>query len=479
MGMLKTISLKNYKCFKDETMIDIAPLTILCGVNSSGKSSILKSLLMLKQSYEKSYDSNSLLLNGDYTQNGSFSDVSYNGNSNSFYIENSFQVSNSQPQRLIKRERDTFKELKKIFYNVADIKLVTLTIKLEIKRKSIPKLKFLDNIINSYSIVIDIVDQDNISHISKISLNHKNENIYDIELNNFPNLPHGTLHDCACYFDSMKLVNLYFDRTTPNFNTDTILSSIFSIFRIVSLQYKNIHYIAPLRNEPMRTYLLSEDRSSVGLHGEFTTQIIANNLTNNFSAIIPPITETCFKYETKSDFFCNTLNSWLDYLGIEPVTPLISDESQSIRLNIGKHNILDVGFGVSQILPIITTGLLMKKHESIILQQPEIHLHPKMQMNFADFLLSLAVKEKNVIIETHSDHLINRILRRILEDDGKVLKNQIQIYFVDKKNIEFPIKPLHIDLIKGFDDAPEDFFSQFGSETMNIFNAGMSNMQKK
>ncbi len=51
--MLKSISLENYKCFKYLNSLDIAPLTILCGVNSSGKSSILKSLLMMKQSYEK------------------------------------------------------------------------------------------------------------------------------------------------------------------------------------------------------------------------------------------------------------------------------------------------------------------------------------------------------------------------------------------------------------------------------------------
>ena len=54
MSMLQTITLENYKCFKDKTKIDIAPLTILCGGNSSGKSSIFKSLLLLKQSYENS-----------------------------------------------------------------------------------------------------------------------------------------------------------------------------------------------------------------------------------------------------------------------------------------------------------------------------------------------------------------------------------------------------------------------------------------
>lgn len=68
--MLKSISLENYKCFKNKTDIDIAPLTVLCGVNSSGKSSILKSLLMLKQSYENTLSFNEITFNGKYVDNG-------------------------------------------------------------------------------------------------------------------------------------------------------------------------------------------------------------------------------------------------------------------------------------------------------------------------------------------------------------------------------------------------------------------------
>lgn len=90
MGMLKSISLENYKCFKDKTTIDIAPLTVLCGVNSSGKSSILKSLLMLKQSYENGSTLNSLSLNGKYTNNGLFKDTVYSHKEKSFTISNKF-----------------------------------------------------------------------------------------------------------------------------------------------------------------------------------------------------------------------------------------------------------------------------------------------------------------------------------------------------------------------------------------------------
>jgi len=96
--MLKSISLENYKCFEklkvdDKDELEIAPLTVLCGVNSSGKSSILKSLLMLKQSYEDNSVSNYILLNGKYIDNGTFNEVVFDNAKESYFsISNSFEI---------------------------------------------------------------------------------------------------------------------------------------------------------------------------------------------------------------------------------------------------------------------------------------------------------------------------------------------------------------------------------------------------
>ena len=87
MGMLKSISLENYKCFeklkvKDKEELEIAPLTVLCGINSSGKSSIINSLLLQKQSYEDSSISNNMKLNGEYVKSGRFKDVVFKHSDN-------------------------------------------------------------------------------------------------------------------------------------------------------------------------------------------------------------------------------------------------------------------------------------------------------------------------------------------------------------------------------------------------------------
>lgn len=472
--MLKSISLENYKCFDKLEDLEIKPLTILCGVNSSGKSSIIKSLLTLKQSYENNSDYNSLALNGNYTIDGTFSDVIKNHHGQFFSIKNTFEIYNLN--NLSGKEKHTLEQLKDIFPSISLAKKIFITIEIHAKRKNIKNIKITDNLINIYKVSILQMNPDFSDVEYTITLNHIKDNSYNIEINNFPNYKNVSLLNCACYFEGLKLINLYFEKTKPiNINIDKLLNNIFSIFRIIPFQYNELNYIAPLRNEPVRTYLLQQDRNNVGLHGEYTPQIIADNATKKINAILPPQNDLLLLSFNK-DSFNNILNKWLNYLGIENVNPISFSGSDSMKMNIGSDNFIDVGFGVSQVLPILVTGLLMKQYESLILQQPEIHLHPNMQMNFADFLLSIALKKKNVIIETHSDHIINRVVRRIMEDKTGKLQDIIRIYFVNKNNLDKPIKRLTVDRVRGFIDAPDDFFSQFSSETMKIFSAGTNNM---
>ena len=120
----------------------------------------------------------------------------------------------------------------------------------------------------------------------------------------------------------------------------------------------------------------------------------------------------------------------------------------------------------------------MTKGNTLILEQPEIHLHPKMQMDIADFLIMIAQQGKHLIVETHSDHIINRIVRRALED--KQLKEMIGIYYVEK-NIDGNSKLTEVQIHEnlGIDEAPQGFFDQYASETEQILQAGYRNMRAK
>ena len=121
--MIKKIALENFKCFHDRTEIEINPLTILCGTNSSGKSSIFKSLLIVKQTFESRSPYASLLLSGPLVDNGTFDDVVFMNSSSkekSFIIEHEFDIHNHKMHSkgifLKRQDAKAFNELRRIFY---------------------------------------------------------------------------------------------------------------------------------------------------------------------------------------------------------------------------------------------------------------------------------------------------------------------------------------------------------------------------
>jgi predicted ATPase len=134
-------------------------------------------------------------------------------------------------------------------------------------------------------------------------------------------------------------------------------------------------------------------------------------------------------------------------------------------------DITDVGFGISQILPIIVQGFWSVKNSLTMIEQPEIHLHPKMQADLADLFIDitgiekplyeknkLELPKKHLLIETHSEYLLKRLRRRISE--GKISANDVAIYFVEPQkndNISAKIKEIEISEDGTF-DWPHDFY---------------------
>lgn len=477
--MLKSISLKNYKCFEklrvdDKEELEIAPLTVLCGVNSSGKSSIIKSLLMMKQSYEDNTASNFMVFNGKYVDNGSFSDILYdNAKENKFTISDSFEIS----QKTDKFSKDTtnLRDLRRLYYNNNIQKFV---IHYSITLVNGDDL-FFANKIDKINIKIDIYKDKKIDYSSTIMLKKKIKNKYDIKFYNVPDV--SGIRDsvnmgvCTCYFGSMSLNSIYQERIKPE--TKLFIPTITSIFNMVSNQHLQIRYIAPLRENPKRRYIVDKNIDSVGVSGEYTPLLLKKISKKDWNGILAPDSEKNF-YLTKEnvivkDTFFNILNSWMKYMELGNV---LLDERQDeiIKVKINNHNIADVGFGVSQALPILTEGIYMSPAQTLLLEQPEIHLHPKMQMAIADFLLSLSVQNKSVIVETHSDHFINRLVKRIMLDKTGQLNKNIYIYFIDKDN-ENPVKKIKITPTQGIVEAPKNFFTQFASESMDIAKIGFTN----
>lgn len=508
MGMLKSISLENYKCFKNKTDIEIAPLTVLCGVNSSGKSSILKSLLMLKQTSESNSADGSIILSGDFVDCGIFEDVVYNGakNSNNFFtLRNKFVVNNHRlvkTGKFVKRQdAKDFNELRRMYFFIkGEIKYFLFETEITVKKYTDNTNEFLQYITNNqiyfYQIKISAFNEDNkIIEDScgyvRFKINETKKDDIEPHLLSWSNIPgfsksakEFTDYICSCTFNGLSISNIFaYDMKN---NIKGIVPNILSIFRIVSNQYRNISYIAPLRNMPQRTYIIkNSDSDSVGINGENTSTLLAKIknekvLTDAFC----PWTNT-LKTDEKGFVYSDyhtIIQQWLDYFDME--TLKVTGENGTINLKMGNHNIADVGFGLSQVLPIIAQGIYMDKEQTLMIEQPEIHLHPKMELQMADFLITLADSERNIIVETHSDHIKNRIIRRILEDETRTLHDKIKIYFIEQiedndSHEMFSIKkPIEIDEALGITKQVKGFFDQAANEQLELLQAGILKRQK-
>ncbi|URN84830.1 DUF3696 domain-containing protein [Acetobacterium wieringae] len=486
--MLQMLTLNRFRAFSNLDNMQIKPLTILCGVNSGGKTSILKSLLSLKQSYENSSSKNEMTLNGPYVINGLMKDTLYNGKGDSFSIKNSFRVEFHGKRYVTNSKQDitTAKELGKITnHTPSQVRAFDINVVCSIKKGVVSDL-WDTNFIDKYEVKVTPISQDTrelTAGVFKINMKYQTggRGKYNIQLVNFPTISgkkeNRTLKGCTCYFNGMRLTNLFYPESGVQLSD--FLTNIYSVFRIVSDQYSGIKYLGPLRENPQRQYLISNNYQSSNSTGADTPFLLAKEqLKKVVEELYPPVQEDNFDLKTSpvNKNLLEGVKLWMKYFELGSLD--IDNKQDALQLNIRAHNIADVGFGVSQTLPIIVHGLSLDFEQTLLLEQPEIHLHPRMQMRMADFLLSLAQTNHGVIVETHSDHIINRIVRRALEaEDDKLLEN-IAIYFVKNSTEGSSAEEIKIDRVGGITQCPEEFFNQFASETSHIFKAGIGNMRK-
>lgn len=494
--MLNSIGLENYKSFKNSTSLKIAPLTVLCGINSCGKSSLIKSILMLKQTASSRMQDPAVVLSGDYVDCGTFVDVVNDSGKarKEFILSNSFQIHNHKLESIgryiRKQDAKAFNELRRIYTNIAgEIKYFELNLKFVVKElddKINEFTKYMNNnYIHSYRIDISAINTEGKKIKESTGFiyfeNNENEEKHKLSWNNIPGFSKArrSFQDfkCTCTFNGLALTNI-FAYDMPN-AVKSVVPNILAISRIITAQYDGINYMAPLRNVPERTYIIKKNVTSVGINGEDTPILLAK-LKN-----IKTMTEMFCPYTNRKKIDKNgyieeeyhqIIQQWLDYFEIKTIN--VHGENGAININLGKHNISDIGFGMSQLLPIITQGIVMDKEQTLMIEQPEIHLHPKMELQMADFLIQMAKADRNVIVETHSDHIINRLIRRVMEDYS--LNDLIKIYYIENIDGESIIhKPIEINQYKGTKQEYDNFFTQYTTETGDIIETGLENMIRK
>ena len=127
-------------------------------------------------------------------------------------------------------------------------------------------------------------------------------------------------------------------------------------------------------------------------------------------------------------------------------------------------NITDVGFGASQLLPVIVAGYFAPEKSVLILEQPEIHLHPTAQNKLGDLLIAISRGNKKLIVETHSEHLLERIQRRIAE--GVFAASKIGLYYCEPTKRGAKIRRIEIDEFGRLgEDLPKGFLEESYTES--------------
>ncbi|UUN27896.1 DUF3696 domain-containing protein [Streptomyces sp. FIT100] len=214
----------------------------------------------------------------------------------------------------------------------------------------------------------------------------------------------------------------------------------------VEQRLKSISYLGPLRSLPKRTYRISaEIPTDVGRDGEFAPELL---------------------FRRGNDQVHSAVNKWLRTLGYGELrfTAPADDFFQVHLRQEGKSgldvNLAHCGVGLSQLLPMLVQGAITPAGGTLISQQPEIHLNPAQQCKVADFLLETAMQGKRVIVETHSEHVLLRIRRRIAE--GQIDSNDVAIYFLDKENDRTVIERIQVGENAEVDPSawPAGFFEE-------------------
>lgn len=244
--------------------------------------------------------------------------------------------------------------------------------------------------------------------------------------------------------------------------------------------FRSIFYLGPLRTKAERLYSWTGmEPESVGYAGENAVAAIlaAKNRKINLGE------------RRRRKPFEEIIALKLKEMGLIEafkVTP-ISDFRQEYEVKVRTKgskdwvDLPDVGFGISQVLPVLVQCFYAPPGSIIIMEQPEIHLHPSAQSALADVMIDVVNARENyadrniqLIIETHSEHFLRRIQRRIAED--AISQDRVSAYFADITKTPATLEPLQIDIFGNIANWPKDFF---GDEMGDIAGQAKAAMKKR
>lgn len=435
--MLNKLRIKNFKSWKDTGPIRLAPLTVFFGANSAGKTSLLQFLLMLKQTSESQDQRRVIHPGDDYTpvELGTFQDLIFE---HDLTRKLEFEFSWSLPKPLLIANR-----LQRSSTNTDELSFAASIASVG-ETQHVEWLEYKTSPLDKPTVVVRLKAK--ASTYQKYDLTAAGYNLVRNPGRVWP-IPapvrfYGFPPEVAAYYQNANFVN--------------------SLALALERQLKKLTYLGPLRGFPDRTYAWAGDiPENVGRDGDNTIAALLASTDRRFN----------FKEKQKNDTLQNVVARWLRKLGLldsfqaRRIAPNRKEYEVRVRArNSSKEvDLPDVGFGISQVLPVVVEAFYVARDSTVIIEHPELHLHPRAQSELADLLVeAIHARERGenrdvqFLIESHSEHFLQRLQRRVAE--GIVQANEIAFYFCDYDSNGSHLKELKLNESGDIENWPTDFF---------------------
>lgn len=455
--MLTHLHIRNFKAWKDTGPIRLAPLTVLFGANSAGKSSLGHLLLALQQT-ARSTDRRRALHLGDASSLidlGTFTDCLHG---HDLKQPLSFELGWTLPKALDVRD-----PLQAESRYQGD--RMQLDVTLAANKAQQPEVQALRYSLSSGDKeVLDVALERDERRKLNLTSDH-----YSFKMADGRKWP---LEEPEKFY---RLSDTSMARyKNAGFLADLALATEGMLERI--------SYLGPLRSHPQRIYQWSGDTpASVGQMGEYAVAAIlaAQGEGRRLNRQVGGHTKG----------FAEFIAAWLKDLGVIhdfAVRP-VAEGRKEYEVLVRTHakapevKITDVGFGISQVLPALVQAFYCPPHSTVWMEQPEIHLHPQVQAELADVFISATQareggkpRDVQLIVESHSEHFLNRLQRRVAE--GTVKPEDVAVYFCRRSGSATELESLRLNMFGEIENWPENFF---GDEMADIAGRTLAAMRRK
>ncbi len=416
--MITHIRMKNFKSWKDSGEVKLAPLTGFFGTNSSGKSSLLQMLLLLKQTAERK-DAEETIFFGDetsYTNLGYFREVIHGHN-----VEESLELGFG-----CKLQR-------------------TLEIRLIQKSNQFSYRTYLAPV-SGFNFETTMEQREGELNTEKFC--YRNDQF------NFERVPNesGVFLNNERIGSATEIKNCYGFPASEESGVGIYLKQFSSLFHKL---FDLVYYLGPTRVNPRRFYQWE------GGHPEHSGQWGNKTIDALLSARVRNLKTS---HEAKEVSIEQSISGWLQKMDLAHSFSLDWTRGTTYEVRIQKTassppvTLVDMGYGLSQFLPVLVLCFYAPEYSTLILEQPGIHLHPKVQSQLADLLIEVVNERKlQILVESHSEHLLTRLQRRIVEK--QISEENVALYFCRNNDGASTIEKLKVDPESGdIKNWPENFF---------------------